>query len=343
MIPRSSTQCLEPPTCEDGLILDVVLSATNTSTLLYADEIGLFSLLAAAPLSATEVASQLALGERFTRAMLGILTALGLLAQHQGKFRITEPTRNFLLPDSPYYWGGFLELGRQSAAPRHVPRSERPRRFGEGGAIVDEWKRQHPDPEFAGMFTAAMHTSLAAATGIARRGDFSRVRRLLDVGGGSGSHSIALAQRYPEMRCTVLELPVICKLAEEYIARYGMQDRIDTYPADMFGDLWPPGHDAIYFGAVFHDWDRDGCLQLARRSHQALPSGGRIYPAEALLNETQDGPLATLCTSMAMALHTEGKQLTAGELDELLRECGFVDVSVMPAYSYTSLVTARKP
>ncbi|HTN91549.1 MAG TPA: hypothetical protein VL242_48110 [Sorangium sp.] len=44
-----------------------------------------------------------------------------------------------------------------------------------------------------------------------------------------------------------------------------------------------------------------------------------------------------------MVFMTPGKQLTAGELDELLRGCGFTDVSVTPAYAGYSLISARRP
>jgi hypothetical protein len=138
-----------------------------------------------------------------------------------------------------------------------------------------------------------MHShSLPAAIGVARNGDFQGVRRLLDVAGGSGCFSIALALRH--------------------------------------------------FSNVFHDWDAPRREELAARSFAALPSGGRIYLHEMLLNDTSDGPLAPALFSVMM-LGTRGKQFSAPELNVLLTGAGFVGTSVTHTYSYHSLVSASKP
>jgi acetylserotonin N-methyltransferase len=62
-----------------------------------------------------------------------------------------------------------------------------------------------------------------------------------------------------------------------------------------------------------------------------------------LLDDTRDGPLTATAMSMRMLVATQGKQFTLGELDELLKECGFGEVSVTSTSSYFSLVSATKP
>ena len=65
-----------------------------------------------------------------------------------------------------------------------------------------------------------MHSlGFPAAMGMARLGVFAEVRRLLDIGGGSGCFSIALAGRHPALHCTVLDLPPVCTLANQQIIR----------------------------------------------------------------------------------------------------------------------------
>jgi len=165
---------------------------------------------------------------------------------------------------------------------------------------------------------------------------------LLDVAGGSGCFCIALASHYPNMRFAVMELPSICKLVEQYATKYGLQGQIETVAANMFIDPWPSGYDGVFFSNVFHDWDRASCLHLAKRSFELLPPGGRVFLHEILLNDTKDGPLVAAAHSMNM-LQLRGKQYTARELDELLREVGFTDTTVTPTYAYYSLVSASKP
>ena len=81
-------------------------------------------------------------------------------------------------------------------------------------------------------------------------GDFAETRRLLDVGGCSGVFSITLAERHPDLRCTVMDLAEVCKLTPGYVAARGLSDRIDTFSADMFRDPWPTGYDAHFFSNI---------------------------------------------------------------------------------------------
>src|SRR5215212_1231392 len=93
---------LEPPTSDDRRIWDVWLSVYHFPTLAVADVLGVFPLLKETPASGEEVAEQLSLGPRATEALLGVLTSLGFLEQRGSRFYLTNVTRNFLVPDSPY-------------------------------------------------------------------------------------------------------------------------------------------------------------------------------------------------------------------------------------------------
>jgi acetylserotonin N-methyltransferase len=189
-----------------------------------------------------------------------------------------------------------------------------------------------------------MHShSLPAATGVARFGDFRGVRKLLDVGGGSGCFCIMLAHSFPGMRFTVLELPAVREFTVTYVAEAGLADRISVVGADMFGDQWPAGHDAMLLSNILHDWDEKRCLWLCHRCYEMLPAGGSIYVHTMLLADTKDNPLTTVAFSMNMVVRTEGKQFSAQELKKLVKQSGFTDVSITPTFGYYSLLRARKP
>jgi hypothetical protein len=345
---HSNTHPLEPPTCDDRAIWDIWTSRYHFPALVIAEEIGLFRLLDQGAATAEELARRLELGSRATDALLGVVTALGLLAKYQGRFHLTATSRNFLLPGSPYYYGSLLQIGGTfpvtCGALKAALQKDKPEAYEGYGELTQVWESGDLSADQAATITAVMHShSFPAAIGVARHGDFRGVQRLLDIGGGSGCFCIALALRYAAMRFTVLELPAVCNLATQYIAQYGLQDRADTLAANMFTDAWPSGYDAVLFSNIFHDWDRTSCLHLARRSFEALPPSGRIYLHELLLEDTKDGPLTAASFSMGMCLSTRGKQFSAGELGELLHEAGFGGISVTPTYAYYSLVSASKP
>jgi hypothetical protein len=333
-----------PPT-DDKRLWDVWLSHYHFPTLTAADELGLFRLLEPRALSAAEIATGLKLSPRATEALVGTVAALGFLVQYDGRFHLSDVARSFLLPDSPTYWGGMLQFARglpvTHEALLSALRKDRPR----GGTMEGMWEEHEMEPEKARAFTHAMHTrSFHLGVAAARRvREFAGVQRLLDVAGGSGCFSIALAQEHPAIRCTVMELKAVAALAREYIAKEKVQDRVDTVTANMFRDPWPSGYDAAFFSNIYHDWDRPECLLLTKRTFEALPRGGRIFIHELLLSDTKDAPLAGVTDSMVMMLVTAGKQRTLGEFESILSEAGFRDTAVVPTYGYYSVVHARKP
>jgi len=311
-----------------------------------ADEIGLFPLLATSPRTTGEVAAELSLGLRGSETLLGLLSAPGFLVQRQSRFCLTDVTRTYLLPDSPYYYGAFLRTTSQRAMTpailRELLEKDREASSPTRSSVVNAWKSGEISEELAVAVIPGFHAlSFPAAMGMVRHGNFSGIRHLLDVAGGSGSCCIALSLRYPDMHFTLMDLPSVCKQAERYTTQYGLRDQITILAANMLTDSWPSGSDGVLFSNIFHNWDRATCLHLAKRSFETLPPGGRIFLLEMLLNDTSDGPLVSTVFSLMMP--PGAKQYTARELDELLQEVGFVGTNVIPTTTYYSLTSASKP
>jgi len=334
----------EAPCVDDRLLWSLWLSPAWLPSVTAADELGLFDLLSRRQsATAAELGAGLELSPRAMRALLGLLAPLGLVRQQAGSFALTEPARAYLVSTSPFYWGPAL------APHKRVPMShaqilEALRRDQPGGDTDAAAMWQAPDPLMLRMFTAVMHAhSLPTASALARCDGFSDVRQLLDVGGGSGAYSVCLALRHRQLECTVLELPAMTEITEEYLAASATCGRVRTHAADMFVDPWPGGHDAVFFNDVFHDWPQPKCQLLARKAFEALPSGGLVFLHEMLLDAGLDGPLEAGGYSMMMLVATPGQQLSGTEARELLAGAGFVDTIIVPTVHHYSLVSGRKP
>ncbi len=336
---------ISPPTTDDSLLWQSVNAQVHMAAMVIGHKLGIFPKLHERALTHEEASLAMDLSPRATEALLGNLVVIGLLKQHDGRFTLTATAREYLLPDGPFYWGPVLDL---TAAIDYSPdkilaslRADKPLGSPVG---PEEWDAPQIDPEDARKFTAAMHGhSFPTSTAIARAGDFQGLSRILDVGGGSGCFCIAMADRHPALHFTVFELPAICGLTQEYIDKFGFGERIDVVAGNMFSNDWPGGHDGIFFSNIFHDWATDRCQHLARASYAELPAGGRVYLSEMLLNDSRDGPPVAMAFSLEMAYVTDGKQLTARELTDLLEDAGFVDVQVQSIFAYYSLISARKP
>lgn len=333
------------PAVDDTLVWDAWLALYQVPAISVALELDIFESLDAMPASPTELAERRGFNERGLKALLPMLMQLGLLVQHGGVYQLSEAGRHYMLKDSPFFWGGVFDRLAKTIAAHHLlletianaraeAANERP---------VNGWESGHVDMAMAREVTAFMHShSAAAAAGMVQACDFSALRRVLDVGGGSGCFSIALARRYDTLNCTVMDLPTICELAERYIEEAELEAQIDTVAVDMFRQRWPEGYDAHFFSNIFHDWSMETCLELARKSYAALPKGGCILLHEMLLDDSATAPAPAVAFSLLMALGTQGQQFTFMQLADILQQAGFINVSWQPSHGYYSLVSAEK-
>lgn len=92
------------------LIMQLAFGYWGSRTLLSAVELGLFTELAAGPLTLEEVRKRLGLHERSARDFLDALVALGMLARDKGRYSNTPVTDLFLDRRKPTYQGGMIEM-----------------------------------------------------------------------------------------------------------------------------------------------------------------------------------------------------------------------------------------
>ena len=334
----------ETPPVDDRAIWDIWLSTHYLPAMTAADEIGLFAALKDDALTLEDLATKLQVEPRALSIHAALLAAIGLVEKRIGRYRASPVARTYLVPDSPYYWGALIQgYGRAQPAHKELMRMLRAGKGATAGRPVEEWEAGKMDVERARFIARFMHAhSVAAAMGAARTPVFDGVKRLLDVGGGSGVFSIAAAQRRPDMHATVLDIEAMCIAAQEYIDDAGARN-VDTVAVDMFREPWPTGYDALFFSNVFHDWNEETCAELSAKAFAVLPSGGRIVLHEQLMNDNQDGPATTASFSLLMLLGTRGKQYSLFELTNILEGAGFRNVRSTPNIGYYSLVTAAKP
>jgi len=342
------------PPQDDRIIWDLWLTANYQAAIVASDEKNLFGLLDEVPATIAELAVRLDSDERATGILVRLLAALGLVTQTSGRFELSEVARIYLVRSSPYYWGHMMRVGvsewhlktlllklKQKAAVRGPENA--PSVTGEG-RISDGWASGNVTLEQAEGVAARMHShSLPAAIGAARSYDFGGIRRVLDVGGGSGCFAIAMAQQHPHLRCTILELSAMCDVAKTYIEAGKVASRVDTRAIDMFREPWPKGYDAIFFSNIWHDWSFETCRWLARQAFDVLAPGGRILLHEMLLNDDGTGPPTTASFSMLMLLATQGQQFTFGESRAIMQDAGFVRIETKKTYGYYSITTGHKP
>jgi cyclopropane fatty-acyl-phospholipid synthase-like methyltransferase len=197
--------------------------------------------------------------------------------------------------------------------------------------------------ERARAFTRGMH-SISVGRGFAwpELVDLAGDLVMLDVGGGSGAHSIGACLHWPQLAAIVLDMPPVCDVAEEFVAGQRLEDRITTQRADMWDDPFPHA-DLHFYSNILHDWPPEKGRFLIEKSFATLEPGGRILLHEALLDDDKTGPFTVAAFTVTMLTWTEGQQYSGRELTEMLTAAGFQDVRITSAFYPYSIVEARRP
>jgi 3-hydroxy-5-methyl-1-naphthoate 3-O-methyltransferase len=343
-----------PPTNDDSAIWDIWLAQFRLPVVNVNVEVGTFKALGDAALTTDELASQLRVDARALSMNLAALCSMGLVEKRLGKWRATHLARTWLHPDGEGFWGHFTSQidFNQTLRARLLEAMRTGKRPGQSGVDSGditsrpaEWERGTMSQEAAEGIAKFMHAhSQAPALGAAAQGVFGELASLMDVGCGSGVYGIEIARAHPGLKVVLLDLREMATEAQKYIDRAGMGRQVSTAGVNMFTEGWPRGHDGHFFSNVFHDWSDETCGLLAKKSFEALPSGGRIFLNEILMDDDYTGPFPAAAFSLLMLVGTLGKQYTLAEFREILGSAGFVDVeAVRTGGGYYSLVSARKP
>ena len=342
-----------PPTSDDSVIWDIWLSQFRLPVVNVNVEVGTFKALGAEALSATDLAARLGVDARALTMHLAALCSMGLVEMRLGKWRDTHLARTWLHPDGAGYWGRFTRQIDMNDTLRtrlleSLRTGKRPGESGQGSGDVTaspEWERGTMSQKAAEGIANFMHAhSQAPALGAAAQGVFGELASLMDVGCGSGVYGIEIARAHPRLKVVLMDLKEMAAEAQKFIDRAGMGRQVTTAGVNMFTENWPRGHDGHFFSNVFHDWSDETCRLLAQRSFEALPSGGRIFLNEILMDDDYTGPFPAAAFSLLMLVGTLGKQYSLAEFREILGSAGFVDVqAVRTGGGYYSLVSARKP
>ncbi len=171
--------------------------------------------------------------------------------------------------------------------------------------------------------------------------DFGRYSHMLDIGGNSGEFLLQLCRRHAQLKGTVFDLPVVCRVGREHIAGQPEAGRITFMEGDALSGRLPSGVDLVSFKSMLHDWPDEQARRLLVNASEALLPGGTLLVFERAPVEPSDGPLSF---SMIPFLLFFGAFRSSALYEEQLRKLGFMAIETrrimleMPFH----LLTARK-
>lgn len=322
-------------------LLETVRGFQAACVITAAADLDLFAALEDGSATAAVIAGRINADPHATEVLLDALAALGLLVKRNESFRIPSEIAELLTEDSP-----------TSILPGVRHQANCLRRWAQLARVVRTGRPADRAPSIRGeaadceSFIGAMNNfSEAVAPQVVAKLMPMRFERLLDIGGASGTWTIAFLLAVPDATAVLFDLPQVVPLARERLARAGMADRVTLVAGDYNIDPMPGGADFAWLSAIAHQNSREQNRALYAKIHAALVSHGVLVIRDVVMDACRTRPAAGAMFAVNMLVGTEGGgAFTLDEFREDLDSAGFADVRLLHRdEGMNSLVRAVKP
>jgi predicted O-methyltransferase YrrM len=307
-------------------------------------ELGLFWRLAEEPRTVDDVTR--AFGVPFNRCQcwLELLTGLGLLERRGETYAASSTVRTAILKAySRETWA----LLAQEARERYPAGNNLSLHISHPESVWTAQGLEPPDyaaqmtksAERARRFTRMLyeiHRPLAEK--LAQTLDMTGVKRLMDLGGGSGVVSLSLLKRHSNLAAVVVDIGNVCDAGREIAAPTTMAERISYHAANFLQDELPTGFDMALECDVGIYTE-----ELFRKVRSCLNPRGRVVIVDWF---AQPGREPSLQSRMYAFLWSLGAPrfavTTAAEVGDLLVRVGFHDIAEKTMKDGTVIIRAHK-
>jgi SAM-dependent methyltransferase len=209
-------------------------------------------------------------------------------------------------------WGGLTETVRTGINPKKKPVTERGK---------DSLK----------AFIDAMHVvGRGLSQEIADSYNLAPFKRLLDIGGATGTYTIAFLEKNPKMAAVLFDLPDVIPWAEERLGAEGLLGRVECVAGDFYKDELPKGCDLVLLSAIIHQNSPAENLELYRKIHRAVLPGSTLLIRDHVMDSARTNPPQGTLFAINMLVNTKGGDTyTFDEIKEILEEAGFGEVKLV--------------
>jgi len=321
-------------------ILDLARGFQPTCVLAAAADLDLFDAFGADRLTADAIARRLQCSKRGLTILLDALVALRMLHKQSTRYSVPVSIGKILTHN-----------GADSVLAMVQHQANCLRRWDQLAKVIKTGKPAQRIPSIRGQqgdtasFIGAMHAiNVQAATKVVRDIQPLPFNRLLDVGGASGTWTIAFLHANRSGSATIFDLPPVIPLADKRLTKMGLRNRVNLVKGNFYTDPLPKGCDLAWVSAIVHQNSRQQNRELFRKVYRALDNGGRIAIRDVLMEKSRTAPISGALFAVNMLVATEGGgTFTFAELRDDLKAAGFVGAkAVRHDEGMNAVVVAKK-
>lgn len=333
-------------------IIQIMNGLEKGLLLMAAIQFDLFSVLTDEPQTAEEISSKIGTDSGFMPVLLNTLVSAGLLAKEDSRYSNTPLAASYLVKDSPFYQGTLLDYWYDKEIKW---RWNNLSQIIKEGPIQKEGRVEGVNNWFDKRFIYAMAESesgakgglYAAAKALSSLPEFQKAKRLLDIGGGHGLHSIGFSQQNPDLQSFVFDLPPVIEITKEFIKKYEMEERVKTIAGDYYSDDLGKDYDIIFGSHAFYR-PKELLLPVLLKIKESLNEDGLFISKQWVINKERTGPIVSAFFELTLSMISgkEGTNLyTLDDFNEVLEEAGFVKhkvIDISGPMSPSSIIIAKK-
>ncbi|XP_031251313.1 probable O-methyltransferase 3 [Pistacia vera] len=200
------------------------------------------------------------------------------------------------------------------------------------------WEYAEKEPKVNHLFNEAMASDARLVTSVVIdkcKHVFKGLKSLIDVGGGTGTVAKAIAKAFPNLECTVYDLPHV-------VADMQSHDNLKYAGGNMFEAV--PSADAVLLKWILHDWSDEECVKILKKCKEAITSNGKmgkVIIIDMLVEKKEGNDESTetqLYFDMLMMVLVSGKERDEKEWAKLFLEAGFTRYKINPILGLRSLI-----
>ena len=333
--------------CESFQRLEDLATAYWYSEVLFAAlELNIFGLLGDCFLSADDLREKSEYDLDALSRLLASLAALGLLAEHEGKYANGPLASRYLVPGRSSYLGDFLlyrryltsHWQRLAARIRHgVSANDRP---------SDERREAYQERTFAYVKTMDLQAELKAAEAMGTLENMldREPRWILDLGGGAGAWCRAFRKRWPNAREVLFDLPETLSAAERLYPDPSSWGGIEMVAGNALTPcLRGKPFDLILMSNVLHAYGPEEAGKIMKYSAGCLAPGGTVMVHDYLADLHDVDPVKGSLYDLHMLINTyNGRIYRLDELKAMAEAAGLKSLEFFHLQSDTSVLLAQQ-
>jgi SAM-dependent methyltransferase len=305
-----------------------------------AADLELFSALAGSTFTAADAAQRLDTDLRATTILLDALAALELLDKSSGRYSVPASVARLMDGRQP---GNVLAMAQhQGNCMRRWVQLANVVQTGQPAQRVPSVRGQAADS--ASFIEAMDNISSPIAPQVVGDLALPPFHHLLDVGGASGTWTLAFLRANSQATATIFDLPHVMPQAQARLAASGLAHRVKLVSGDFYVDPLPAGADLVWLGAIVHQNSRQQNRDLFIAVHRALLPGGHVLVRDIVMEESRTSPPSGAMFAINMLTGTAaGGTYTFAELRDDLAAAGLVDAKLLRKDPWmNSVIQARK-